>query len=87
MSAAKDLARKKKNYTMGDYLPSEDERNAYLYCIRNDIRIAPGRVANKNQWTVDIYTPKGWRKSPNSFGPVEIWEVYYNYCKYYYDKR
>ena len=87
MSAAKDLARKKKNYTMGDYLPNEEERNAYMYCMSNNIRISPGRVMGQNKWTIDIFAKGKWNKSPDSYGPTEVWEVFYNYCKYYHEKR
>ena len=85
MSAAKDLARKKKNYTMGDYLPTDEEREAYHYCISNNIRISPGR-ATGNTWTIDIFAKGKWNKSPDSYGPVEVWEAFYNYCLYYKNK-
>ncbi len=87
MSAAKDLARKKKNYTMGDYIPTKDEQEAYLWGVREGLRIAPKRVKNKNAWYVEIFTKGRWQHSPEEFGPVEVWEQVYKYYKYYYEKN
>ena len=87
MSAAKDLARKKKNYTMGDYMPTPEETIAYQWGIRNNIRIAPKRIPNKAQWYVEIFAGGKWNSSKEVFGPVEVWEQVYSYYKHYYNKR
>ena len=76
---------KKKNW-MPDYIPTKEEYDAYLYCVRNSIRISPGGTNIHNEWTIDIFAKGKWNKSPDSYGHKEIWEVYYNYCKYYYEK-
>jgi hypothetical protein len=35
------MAKKKKDYKLPDYLPSKEENDAYIYCVRNNIRISP----------------------------------------------
>ena len=84
-------ARKKKNKNpMGDYVPTDEQRDARLWCHRNNIvKIAPKAAAqgnNNNEWYVEVFTNGRWNQSPKKFGPVEIWEVIFNYYKYYYDK-
>ena len=88
MSAAKDLARKKRDYPTGDYVPTPEETEAYIHCVRNNIRISPSRVAyGVNKWYISIFAKGKWNNSPDSYGPKEVWEVFYNYCKYYYVKN
>ena len=72
---------------MGIYNPTEEEIRASDYCIQNDIKISPGGVNGKNEWTIDIDLGKGYRKSPKTFGKTEVWEAYYNYCLYYFNKK
>ena len=87
MSAAKDLARRKKNYTMGDYLPSDYEVEAYLWGVRNGLRIAPKRIPNRNAWYAEIFLKGKWNHNGEEFGPKDIWIQIYNYYIYYYEKR
>ena len=87
MSAAKDLARKRKNYTMGDYNPTKEEDIARLWCIRNNIKISPACVGPR-QWKIDIQEGFGAiHRSPKVFGPTEIWEVINSYYIHYHDKK
>ena len=81
------MPRIKKKSWMPAYNPTKEEYDAYLYCVRNSIRISPGGTHIHNEWTIDVFAKGKWNKSPKTFGPKEIWEVFYNYCKYYYDKR
>ena len=78
---------KRQDYTMGVYDPTIEEIRARDWCIDNNIKISPGGINGKQEWTVDIDLGKGYRKSPKSYKKVEVWEVYYNYCKYYYEKK
>ena len=71
---------------MPEYIPTEEEYDAYLYCVRNSIRISPGGTNIHNEWTIDIFAKGKWNKPPKSYGPKEVWEVFYNYCIYYYEK-
>ena len=87
MSAAKDLARKRKNYTMGEYSPSDEELKAYLWGVKNSVRIGPKRVPNKNEWYVEIYTQGKWSHSRETFGPGDVFKQIYKYYEYYYNKR
>lgn len=83
------MPRKKKNNSMPDYAATEEQQRAYRYCVRRDIKISPGGVAGvPNQWSIDICLDgRKWTKSPKTFGRDEIWEVFYNYCMYYYAKK
>ena len=81
------MPKKKETNPMGIYNPTEEEVIARDWCINNNIKISPGGINGKQEWTVDIDLGKGYRKSPKSYKKVEVWEVYYNYCKYYYEKK
>ena len=80
--------KKKKSNPMGDYLPSDKETEAYVWGIRNDVRIAPRAVRQGDnlEWFVDIYSNGKWHNSGEKFGPVEVWEMVYKYYQYYYEK-
>ena len=87
MSAAKDLARRRKNYTMGDYIPTPEDYAAMRYCINNRIcKISPLAKGNKN-WYLEVYTNGKWNRSPETFGPGEVWEVLFKYYHHYYNKH
>lgn len=86
MSAAKDLARKRKNYTMGDYMATPEEQEAYLWGVRNNLRIAP-KCCGPKQWYVEIFLNGKWNHNGEKFGPVEVWEQVFKYYLYYYGKR
>ncbi len=76
---------------MPHYDISNEEQEAYIYCVSNDIIISPfGDNRNPSRWYVGIsYNGKYKQvhKSPETYGRDEIWEVVFNYCKFYYDKR
>ena len=77
----------KNQYPMGDYTPSLQEREAMVWCINNSIRMWPV-PAGDNTWKVEIQLSRGAaaNKSPESYGPGEIWERIYNWYEYYYNK-
>ena len=71
---------------MPKYNPSEEEHEAHMYCMNNGIMISPGGTQT-DRYTIDINLGKGWNKSPKTFKSDEVWEVFYNYCLYYFNKR
>ena len=79
---------KKKKVGMGDYSPSENECKAYLWGVRNNLRIAPKQASwGNNEWFVEIFLNGKWVHNDEKFGPVEVWEQVYNYYIYYYERR
>jgi hypothetical protein len=89
----KSLYRKGANYKMPGYLASREEVEACLYCIRNNIRIAPQGIQNdSDHWKITITLgpyKKGERPNvaPSIYDRHAIWKAYYEFCKYYYDKH
>jgi hypothetical protein len=89
----KSLYRKGANYSMPKYVPTTDEIKACLYCIRNDIRIAPQGIQNDpDKWRITITLgpyKRGERPNvaPSIYNRDAIWKAYYEFCKYYYDKH
>ena len=81
------MPRKKDPNPMGVYDPTEEEIHARDWCMNNNIKISPGGINGKNEWTVDINLGKGYRKSPTSYDKKDIWRAYYDACFYYYNKR
>ena len=83
--------REKKKRQLPDYIPSEDERTWFAYCIRNDIRISPYGISDQiGKWKIGISTPEDHRKvyyAPHIYDKDTIWPSVYNYMKYYYEKR
>ena len=81
--------KKNKNKFMPDYIPTDEDLKAMRYCIDNRIcKISPlaKNPGNTNsEWYLEVYLNGKWNKSPEAFGP-EVWEVLFNYYKYYYNK-
>ena len=86
------MAKKKENW-MPQYIPTQEENEAYLYCVRNNIRISPiGIHGVIGKWKIGINIgpyKKGEKisLSPHIYDKDTIWPTYYQMCKYYYDKR
>ena len=78
--------KKNKHKFMPDYTPSEQETEAYIYCVRNNIRISPKGIDGDN-WHIEVYAGGKWNQSKEQYGREEIWKEYYKCCLYYYDKR
>jgi hypothetical protein len=89
----KSIYGKRKNYRMPSYLATPEENAAYKYCVKNNIRISPKGIQNDpDHWYIDIRMgpyKRGEQSnvSPEAYDRKEIWNKYYEYCKYYYDKR
>lgn len=70
---------------MGDYMCSDEELKAYIWCIHNSIYIAP-KAKSSSSWYLTIEINKKINVSPDSYGKVEIWKQMYKYYIYYYEK-
>lgn len=87
------MAKKKKDYKLPDYLPSKEENEAYIYCVRNNIRISPlGINGQPGKWKIGVNVgpyAKGEKINiaPHIYDKDTIATSYYEMCKYYYDKR
>ena len=77
---------KKKEFDMGYYTYTDEEYEAYMWCIKNNIYIAPLAI-NGIYWTLTITNNGKEFRDPNHYSKVEIWRKLYEYCKYYYDKN
>ena len=86
------MAKKKENW-MPQYIPTQKENEAYIYCVRNNIRISPiGIQGVIGKWKIGINVgpyKKGEKinLAPHIYDKDTIWPSYYEMCKYYYDKR
>jgi hypothetical protein len=76
---------KSKGVNMGDYLATPGEWEAYRWCIRNAIYIAP-KALTEARWTITITNKGITNQDPESYTKVVIWETVFKYYKYYYDK-
>jgi len=71
---------------MGKTPFKEDLWEAYRWCVREGIHIAP-RAKNDTAWYVDIKNKGKINTTPDTFGKTEIWTKIFEYCAYYYSKR
>ena len=77
---------KKKN-DMGYYLASNEEMNAAMWCLNNNIHISPLSAGfGKQEWYIEIVINKKRKKSPVTYKKVEIWQKMYEFYLYYYKK-
>ncbi len=85
---AKEAAKRK---LPDNYRESKEQREAYLYCAKNNIIISPVGIKDTvGSWKVGISLPgkhKTVHLSPETCDKHSIMEVMYNYCIYYYNKR
>ena len=77
---------KKGAINMGDTGYNAEDWEAYRWCVRNDIAIAP-KARSAVQWFIDIRNKGKTSTSPETDGKTEIWNKIFEYCKYYYDKH
>jgi hypothetical protein len=73
---------------MPEYFRSELENNAYLWCIRNDISIAPFAVLNSEprKWWVDVNAKGKVKRSPYQYDENQIWSKIFELYVFYYEK-
>tara|TARA_R100001463_G_scaffold50446_2_gene100690 strand:+ start:3069 stop:3338 length:270 start_codon:yes stop_codon:yes gene_type:complete len=60
---------------------------AHLWCFKNNIFITPVETGYRNRmWNLEIQLGKKTFKSPEAYGPTDVWEKMYEFYKYYYNK-
>ena len=84
------LTKKKRGFfkPMLHYNRSDLENNAYLWCIRNGIKIAPFAVAGSEprKWWVDVNAKGKVKRSPYQYDETQIWPKIFELYVFYYEK-
>jgi len=87
------MARKKKNYSLPNYLASEEENKAYRYCVRNNIRISyKGIQDDEDHWRIEVRLGpyvKGEKTyvSPEIYDRKKVNTTYYKIILEYHTKE
>ena len=70
------------------YQRSDLENNAYLWCIRNGIKIAPFAVAGSEprKWWVDVNAKGKVKRSPYQYDEHQIWPKIFELYVFYFEK-
>ena len=70
------------------YQRSELENNAYLWCIRNDIKISPFAVLNSQprKWWIDVVAKNKVKRSPYQYDDEQIWPKIFELYVFYFEK-
>lgn len=79
-----------KRNVMGDYIPSSIEYEAMHWGVNNGVKIYPKAYSsdsNNKLWYIDIELNKQVRRSPVTYGAVDIWKKIFELYKFYYDKN
>jgi hypothetical protein len=71
---------------MTNFLGNKDVYEAYLWCIKNKIYIAPFCKEVKKFWYIDITINGRTNRSPVAYDKEELAKKMGEYYKYYYDK-
>ena len=77
---------KKGAINMGDTGYNAEDWEAYRWCVRNDIAIAP-KAKSTTEWYITITNKGRANVSPEAYEKTIIWQKCFEYCKYYYDKH
>jgi hypothetical protein len=84
------LTRKKKGFfkPMLPYNRSDLENNAYLWCVRNNIAIAPFAVLNSEprKWWIDVRAKDKVKRSPYQYDDYQIWPKIFELYVFYFEK-
>ena len=78
-------SKKKEVIDMGNYVATDREQTAYMWCIRNGIKIAPLAKSN-TEWYLTIDVNGKAAKSPIAYEKIEVWKQLYKFYLYYYNK-
>jgi len=70
---------------MGQYIYSDEELEAYSWCIKNGIRISP-IAKDETNWFIEITINNKTNRSPETYKKMVIWEKLFEYYIYYYGK-
>lgn len=80
----------KKARQVPDYIPTKEEHEHYLYCIRNGIIISPFGTPEPGKWKIGIAEADNHKKvyyAPHIYDRDTLWPEYYKMCKYYADRK
>ena len=77
---------KKGQINMGEPGHNTKDWEAYRWCVRNNIAIAP-HAKSTTEWYVSIRNKDKTNLSPKAYEKTIIWQKIFEYCKYYYDKH
>jgi hypothetical protein len=84
------LTRKKRGFfkPMLPYNRSDLENNAYLWCVRNNIAIAPFAVLNSEprKWWIDVRAKDKVKRSPYQYDDYQIWPKIFELYVFYFQK-
>jgi hypothetical protein len=81
--------KKRRGYKpMPGYDKSELESKAYLWCIKNNIKISPFAVlkSNPRTWWVDVEINGKVKRSPYKYDENQIWPKIFELYAFYYKK-
>lgn len=77
--------KKKGQIDMGSYLRTEQENKAMIWCVHNNIFIAP--FANSTTtWYLDVTINGKRARSPEVYTNKTLWKQMFKYYTYYYEK-
>ncbi len=79
-------SKKKEVIDMGNYTASDKEQTAFMWCVRNGIKVAP-RAKNNKEWYLTINVNGKVAESPIAYEKIEIWKQLYKFYLYYYNKH
>lgn len=84
------LTKKKRGFfkPMLYYNRSDLENNAYLWCVRNNIAIAPFAVLNSEprKWWIDVRAKDKVKRSPYQYDDYQIWPKIFELYVFYFEK-
>jgi hypothetical protein len=70
---------------MGNYIQSAKEQEAMMWCVRNNIFIAPF-AESTTKWYLDITINGKKNRSPDVHTKTTLWNQMFKYYIYYYEK-
>lgn len=76
---------KRNQIDMGSYTRTNEENEAYIWCIKNKILISP-LAKSSTEWYIEIILNGKASKSPLTYKKVEIWKQLFSFYLYYYKK-
>jgi hypothetical protein len=79
----------KKNKYMGEnpFATMPENTKAHMWCFKNNIFITPVEAGYKaRMWYLEIRLGSKTFKSPEKYGPTDVWEKMYEFYNYYYKK-
>ena len=84
------LTKKRRGFfkPMLHYNRSDLENNAYLWCVRNNIAIAPFAVLNSEprKWWIDVKAKGKVKRSPYQYDETQIWPKIFELYVFYFQK-